>query len=140
MPLAVDQLTETIIAVKQKLRSRLPERAEVFAAVEAHAPLLPALTSIPRVEPDDTVWWHPDVIHAVEDVSRGEGYSNVIYIGSAPYCAKNAAYLDGQGQAFLHGASAPDFAAEDYETTYQGRATLDDLTDLGQRQMGLLPW
>ena len=92
------------------------------------------------VEPGDTVWWHPDVIHAVEDVNRGDGYSNVIYIGAAPYCAKNVAYLEGQSQAFLRGASAPDFAAEDYETTYQGRATLDDLTVLGQRQMGLLPW
>ncbi len=116
-----------------------PGRA-LSATEQWHAPLLPALTSIPLVEPGDTVWWHPDVIHAVEDVNRGEGYSNVIYIGAAPYCAQNAAYLEGQSQAFLRGASAPDFAAEDYETTYQGRATLDDLTDLGQRQMGLLPW
>lgn len=105
-----------------------------------HALLLPALTSIPLVEPGDTVWWHPDVIHAVEAVNRGQGYSNVIYIGAAPYCPKNVAYLAGQSQAFLTGASAPDFAAEDYETTYEGRATPDDLTDLGQRQMGLLPW
>ena len=32
--------------------------------------------------------------------ARGSGYSNVIYIGAAPYCAKNAAYLarqEGQG-------------------------------------------
>ena len=124
---------------EESLCGAQPGRA-LSATEQWHAPLLPALTSIPLVEPGDTVWWHPDVIHAVEDVNRGEGYSNVIYIGAAPYCAKNAAYLEGQSQAFLRGASAPDFATEDYETTYQGRATLDDLTDLGQRQMGLLPW
>ncbi len=36
MPLAVDQLTETIVATKRRLRSQLPNRAEVFAEVEAH--------------------------------------------------------------------------------------------------------
>ena len=36
MPLAVDQLTERIVATKRKLRSQLPNRAEVFAEVEAH--------------------------------------------------------------------------------------------------------
>ena len=36
MPLAVDQWTETIVAAKRMLRSQLPNRAEVFAEVEAH--------------------------------------------------------------------------------------------------------
>lgn len=116
-----------------------PGRA-LSASEEWHAPLLPALTSIPLVEPGDTVWWHPDIIHAVEDVHRGQGYSNVIYIGSAPACPKNSAYLDKQGQAFLKGESAPDFAAENYEIAYDGRAVEDDLTDLGKRQLGFIPW
>ena len=116
-----------------------PGRA-LSATAQWHGLLMPALIAIPRVEPGDTVWWHPDVVHAVEDENRGKGYSNVIYIGAAPYCAKNAAYLEGQKEAFLKGESAPDFAAEHYETTYEGRATPADLTDLGKRQMGLLPW
>jgi hypothetical protein len=37
----------------------------------------------------------------------------------------------------LAGESAPDFAAENYEVDFKGRATLDDLTDLGRAQMGL---
>lgn len=116
-----------------------PARALSIGA-EWHAPLLPALTSIPLVEPGDTVWWHPDVVHAVQDRHQGQGYSNVMYIGAAPYCAKNAAYLERQGQAFLKGESAPDFAPENYEVGYQGRATIEDLTSLGKRQMGFRSW
>jgi Protein of unknown function (DUF1479) len=105
-----------------------------------HALLKPAITPIPLVEPGDTVWWHSDIIHAVEDHHKGAGYSNVIYIGAAPYCAKNAAYLERQKAAFLSGASAPDFSAENFEMDFEGRATVNDLTELGKRQMGLAAW
>ncbi|MFN9743669.1 MAG: YbiU family protein [Acidobacteriota bacterium] len=102
-----------------------------------HGPLLAGEVAIPRVEPGDTVWWHPDVIHAVEDEHRGQGYSNVIYIGAAPWCAKNEAFLEKQAAAFLSGRSCPDFAPEDYEVDFTGRAALSDLTPLGRVQMGL---
>ena len=42
-----------------------------------------------------------------------------------------------QAQSFLGGLSAPDFAPENYEVDFKGRATLDDLTDLGRAQMAL---
>ncbi len=116
-----------------------PGRA-LSVSPEWHSTLLPALVSIPVVEPGDTVWWHPDIGHGVEDVNGGEGYSNVIYIGSAPECPKNAAYLQKQKAAFLEGRSAPDFAPENYEVEFEGRATVDDLTDLGRRQMGVEAW
>ena len=105
-----------------------------------HAKLLPALVPIPVVQPGDTVWWHPDVVHGVESAHRGRGYSNVIYSGAAPDCAKNRAFLPGQRAAFLAGRSAPDFAAEDYEVDFAGRATEADLSPLGRRQMGFDPW
>jgi hypothetical protein len=105
-----------------------------------HQALLNALVSIPRVEPGDTVWWHPDVIHAVEDEHRGRDYSNVIYIGAAPWCDKNARFLPRQAESFLHGRSSPDFAAEDYEVEFMNRARLEDLSELGKQQMGLLAW
>ncbi len=116
-----------------------PGRALSMSA-EWHPALMPALSPIPLVEPGDSVWWHCDVVHAVEDEHQGSGYSNVIYIGGAPWCAKNAAYLDRQKAAFLAGRSAPDFAAEDYEVDFAGRATAADLTDLGRKQMGLSAW
>ncbi len=113
-----------------------PGRA-LGANPEHHPDLLAALVSIPMVEPGDTVWWHPDIIHAVEDEHLGTEYSNVIYIGASPKCTKNAVYIKKQAAAFLEGRSAPDFAAEDYEVDFIGRATIDDLSDLGRQQMGL---
>ena len=102
-----------------------------------HAVLTAALTPIPTMEPGDTVWWHPDVIHSVGDVSNQERWGNLMYIASAPLCAKNLAYAEKQKHAFLAGESPADFASENYEVTYQGRATLDDLTALGRTQMGM---
>ncbi len=114
----------------------MPGRA-LGASPEWHGDILHGLTSIPVVEPGDTVWWHPDVIHAVANEHNGQDYANVIYIGASPVCAKNAAYVAKQAQAFLAGRSAPDFAPEDYEVDFVGRATVDDLTALGRAQMGL---
>src|SRR6266481_1278903 len=55
-----------------------------------HSPLVQALSSIPLMEPGDTIFWHCDVVHAVENEHRGTGYSNVMYIPSAPGCPKNS--------------------------------------------------
>ena len=117
----------------------VPGRAQAITG-EWHSLLLRGLVSIPKVEPGDTVWWHSDVVHAVEHEHQGSGISSVIYIGAAPWCDRNVRYLERQKQPFLEGRSAPDFAPEDYEVTYPNRATLDDLTELGKRQMGFAPW
>jgi hypothetical protein len=116
-----------------------PGRA-LGASPQWHAELLAGLVSIPEVGPGDTVWWHSDVMHAVEDEHTGNEYSNVIYIGSAPWCEKNARFAERQAAAFLEGRSSPDFAREDYEFGFKGRARFDELTPLGQMQMGLRPW
>ncbi|MGH6922807.1 MAG: YbiU family protein [Propylenella sp.] len=101
-----------------------------------HPDLMAGMVSIPEVEPGDTVWWHTDICHAVADEHAGKDYASVIYIGSAPDCAKNRAYLPKQKEAFLAGRSAPDFAAMDLEVDFRGRATAADLTELGRTQMG----
>jgi len=105
-----------------------------------HSLLLRALISIPTMEPGDTVWWHPDVVHAVEDKHSGNGYSNVVYVGSTPYCEKNLKYAKKQSEKFLMGESPPDFATENYEVNYTNRATKEDLTDLGKKQLSLKSW
>ena len=112
----------------------LPGRA-LGASQEWHNEILEGLISIPTVEPGDTVWWHPDVIHSVANEHQGDDYANVIYVGASPVCAKNEAYARRQADAFHSGRSAPDFAAEDYEINFEGRATVDDLTELGRRQL-----
>ncbi|MEY8878033.1 MAG: YbiU family protein [Leptothrix sp. (in: b-proteobacteria)] len=116
-----------------------PGRA-LGASMQWHPELLAGLVSIPQVEPGDTVWWHSDVIHAVENQHRGSGYSNVIYIGAAPWCDKNAAFAARQAEAFTAGRSSPDFAPEHYELDHPGRAQASDLSELGLRQMGLKAW
>lgn len=113
-----------------------PGRA-LSADPQWHSDILGGLVSIPVVEPGDTVWWHPDLIHSVADAHTGTDFANVIYIGASPKCAKNEAYVRRQAAHFLAGKSSPDFAAEDYEVDFKGRATIDDLTELGRRQMGL---
>ena len=102
-----------------------------------HDILLPALTSIPAVEPGDTVWWHGDVIHAVADGSNQKRWGNVMYIPASPHCPKNAAYAQACGQAFVAGNSPGDFAPEDYEAGWTGRATVADLDAVGRGQLGL---
>jgi hypothetical protein len=104
---------------------------------EWHGLLLKALTSIPVMEPGDAVFWHSDVVHAVEDEHGGQGYSNVMYIGATVGCEKNSAYLGRQAPAFLEGRTPPDFAADDFEVDFRGRGTEADLTALGRSQMGL---
>jgi hypothetical protein len=102
-----------------------------------HALLLRGLVSIPKMNAGDTVWWHPDVVHAVEDHHTGKGYSNVVYVGSTPYCEKNLSYAKKQSVKFLEGKSPPDFAEEDYEVRYKNRAKASDLTPLGKKQLAL---
>lgn len=102
-----------------------------------HPDIYPAITPIQTVEPGDTVWWHPDVVHSVGSEHNGTEYASVIYVGASPACAKNKAYAQRQAGHFLNGRSAPDFAAEDYEVDFTGRATIDDLTESGKLQMAL---
>lgn len=104
---------------------------------EWHGLLLEALSSIPLMQPGDTVFWHSDVIHAVENEHRGPRYSNVMYIASTPRCEKNTAYLERQAPAFLTGQTPPDFAPDNFEVDFKGRATEADLTPLGRSQLGL---
>jgi hypothetical protein len=102
-----------------------------------HGMLIRALSSIPLMEPGDTVFWHTDVVHAVENEHNGTGYSNVMYIASAPACAKNSAYLERQALSFLSGKTPPDFAPDDFEVNFTGRGTIADLTELGRSQLGI---
>lgn len=96
-----------------------------------------AISPIPDLEAGDTVFWHCDVIHSVENEHNGEFDSNVMYIAAAPWCEKNAAYLPRQLASFIDGRSPPDFAADDFEVDFTGRATAKDLTVIGKQQLGM---
>ena len=102
-----------------------------------HPLLVPALTPVPDIEPGDTVWWHGDLIHSVGPVVDQNGWGNVMYIPATPLCPKNLAYATSCAASFVRGGSPPDFAPEDYEVDWTGRATIDDLSEIGRRQLGL---
>ncbi|CCH46093.1 hypothetical protein BN7_5681 [Wickerhamomyces ciferrii] len=68
------------------------------------------MTSIPKVEPGDAVFWHCDLIHAADLVHRGEVDSSVMYIPAVPLCDLNTKYLKLQREAFLKGLTGPDIS------------------------------
>ena len=114
----------------------LPGRA-LSVNEQYHSTLIKALSSIPVMEPGDTIFWHCDVVHAVENEHLGTGYSNVMYIASAPGCPKNSAYLERQAVSFLSGKTPPDFPADNFEVNFVGRGTLEDLDERGRAQLGI---
>jgi hypothetical protein len=102
-----------------------------------HPLLIKAQTSIPALEPGDSVWWHCDVIHSVAPVTEQQGWGNVMYIPAAPMCDKNLAYAQKVKIALENGASPGDFPREDYEATWEDRFTLNDLNIHGKRALGM---
>lgn len=102
-----------------------------------HPELIEGLCSIPALDAGDSVWWHCDVIHSVAPVEDQQGWGNVMYIPAAPMCEKNAAYASKVAQALATGASPGDFPAEDYETKWRHRFTLESLNANGRRSLGL---
>lgn len=102
-----------------------------------HPHLMEALSVIPDVEAGDSVWWHCDMVHAVEDVTNQEGWGNVMYIPAAPWCPRNEAYSASVREAFATGASPSDFPDENYEVDWEGRFTEAELNEIGRRGLGL---
>jgi hypothetical protein len=107
------------------------------AMAKWHSVLLEAVSSIPSVQPGDSVWWHCDMIHSVAPVTDQQGWGNVMYIPAAPWCAKNEAYAETVLAAFRAGKSPADFPAEDYEEHWPNRFAEADLNDTGRRGLGL---
>ncbi len=118
-----------------------------------------AMTSVPKVNPGDAVFWHCDVVHAVETDHVGTGDSAgkypsslyficrlanrwkiaVMYIPAVPMTPQNLAYIERQKASFLSGERPPDFPKGEAEAGYIGVAGVDDVISTeGKRAMGLL--
>ena len=102
-----------------------------------HPELIQGLCSIPALQAGDSVWWHCDVIHSVAPVENQQGWGNVMYIPAAPLCDKNAVCAAAVAQALASGESPADFPQEDYEVTWKGRFTSEQLNANGRRSLGL---
>ncbi len=75
------------------------------------------------MEPGDTVFWHADVVQAVENEHKGSGYSNVMYIASTPVAPRILNTWLSRRLPSSVAALPPDFAADDFEVDFKGRST-----------------
>ncbi|KAJ7250502.1 hypothetical protein B0H12DRAFT_1120680 [Mycena haematopus] len=101
-----------------------------------HLRLNQTMVSMPRVEPGDQVYWHCDMIHAVEGYHGGKDDSSVMYIPAVPLTLDNVQYLRDQRNNFLAGLPAPDFPGGLGESAFVGRATIEDVHPSGRCAVG----
>ncbi|KAJ6596049.1 DUF1479-domain-containing protein [Mycena sp. CBHHK59/15] len=107
---------------------------------ELHPHLLldATMTSVPSVNPGDTVFWHCDVVHSVEQEHTGTEDSAVMYIPTVPLTPANKLYIERQKGDFLRGVPPPDFPVPQTDTALVGLGTAEDIEEpLGRRAMGL---
>ena len=102
-----------------------------------HARLLDAMSPVPNIEPGDSVWWHPDLIHSVAPVSDQQGLASIMYIPAVPWNTRNAAYGQSLWNALVSGNSPADFPAEHYESAWKSRFAPADLSSLGRAGFGI---
>ncbi|KAG0701148.1 hypothetical protein DFH29DRAFT_982816 [Suillus ampliporus] len=104
---------------------------ELNEETHPHLRLGETMTSIPEIQPGDQVYWHCDVVHAVEGLHGGQNDSSVFYIPAVPLSRVN----------FFHGLPSPDFPGGSGESTFTGRATPQDITTReGRQAVGLEPF
>lgn len=77
-----------------------------------HLRLDECMVDIPYMRPGDTVWWHADMVHAVEVEHLGEKETSVVYIAATPSTETNKRYMKQQLVDFLKGEPPVDFAAK----------------------------
>ncbi|KAF8341047.1 hypothetical protein F5887DRAFT_888290 [Amanita rubescens] len=114
--------------------SILGNTQELNERTHPHLDLAKTMVSVPRVDPGDQVFWHCDVIHAVESQHRGTSDSSVMYIPTAPLTIDNAHYLRLQRENFVAGLPPPDFPGGRGESECIGRATIDVLKSTEARR------
>ncbi|KAJ7631784.1 hypothetical protein B0H17DRAFT_1108604 [Mycena rosella] len=96
------------------------------------------MTSVPNVNPGDTVFWHCDVVHSVEQEHTGSEDSAVMYIPAVPLTPANARYIARQKDEFLKGLPPPDFLVATTGVGLVGLAKEEDVEEpLGRKAMGL---
>ncbi|KAG8751206.1 hypothetical protein FRC12_012544 [Ceratobasidium sp. 428] len=122
---------------------------EMFTSVRAsqeshpHLRVDQTMTSAPKVNPGDMVFWHCDLLHSVETEHKGAGVSSVMYIPAVPLTLPNAKYVAGQRDAFIAGRPPPDFPQYDGkgESDFVNKGREEHITSAeGRCAMGLKPF
>ncbi|KAH9987943.1 hypothetical protein BJV74DRAFT_840599 [Russula compacta] len=107
--------------------SQMGKTQELSETTHPHLQLSRTMVSVPRVEPGDQIYWHCDLIHAVEGMHGGQGDSSVLYIPAVPLTIRNAEYLRDQREHFNRGLPAPDFPGGEGESHFLNRGGLDHI-------------
>ncbi|OJA12424.1 hypothetical protein AZE42_03385 [Rhizopogon vesiculosus] len=103
-----------------------------------HLRLGETMTSVPKVNPGDMVFWHCDVVHSVEEDHTGTEDSAVMYIGAVPQTPMNIEYVKKQAETFLAGINPPDFVKDRPDTRYVGLGIDEDVKEpIARVAMGL---
>ncbi|THH21281.1 hypothetical protein EW146_g264 [Bondarzewia mesenterica] len=114
---------------------------ELNPSLHPHLQLERTMVSAPKVEPGDQIFWHCDVIHAVEGEHTGKNDSSVLYIPAVPLTVHNADYLRDQRNNFIRGLPAPDFPGGEGESQFINRGAFQDIASVeGKRMLGFLPF
>ncbi|ODV85768.1 hypothetical protein CANARDRAFT_27861 [[Candida] arabinofermentans NRRL YB-2248] len=88
----------------------VPSKAQEYSpTMHPELQLDKIMTPAPTVYPGDMVFWHCDLIHAVDPECSEIMDSSVMYIPSTPVCKNNTEYSFIQREAFLRKLVAPDF-------------------------------
>ncbi|KAF9019190.1 DUF1479-domain-containing protein [Hymenopellis radicata] len=121
--------------------ARIGTTQELNPKTHPHLRLDETMVAVPKVQPGDQVYWHCDVVHAVEAAHRGKTDSSVMYIPAVPLTVENADYLRDQRVCFEKGLPPPDFPGGDGESYNTGRGAVDDIaTAEGRRAVGFEPF
>lgn len=81
-----------------------------------HLRLRECMVNIPAMKPGDTIWWHCDMLHAVEVDHFGNHDASVAYVAATPTTEMNKIYMKKQAEAFLDCGRVPeDFTAGNVE-------------------------
>jgi hypothetical protein len=81
-----------------------------------HLRLRECMVNIPAMKPGDTIWWHCDMLHAVEADHFGDHDASVAYVAATPTTEVNKIYMKKQAEEFLDRGRVPeDFTAGNVE-------------------------
>jgi hypothetical protein len=73
-----------------------------------HLRLRECMVNIPAMKPGDTIWWHCDMLHAVEVDHFGDHDASVAYVAATPTTELNKIYMKKQAEAFLDDGKVPE--------------------------------
>ncbi|KAF7312021.1 hypothetical protein MIND_00214000 [Mycena indigotica] len=123
----VFDLTTPEIAGVFKRQTQVGFNLHPTEELHPHLSLNKTMTSVPAVNPGDTVFWHCDVVHSVEREHNGNEDSAVMYIPSVPLTPANKRYIARQADAFRAGIPPPDFPVATTGVNFVGLGSEDDL-------------